>query len=184
VKFKAIDPANQQYPCSIMPERYLRACYEMQTSVMLHNNGGDIAGAAKSCGDAPAAMRVVCIASLGRDISSYSQQNHGEAIRMCGFAPKPYQPWCYFGVVKNFIDINARAEEGIAFCRVVPGAPNKEICYSAAGEQILVLAPEIEDRRRMCMSAEVEYVDTCLYSARVRFDAPAELTAVIKSIEQ
>ncbi|HET9385454.1 MAG TPA: hypothetical protein VFO67_09920, partial [Gemmatimonadales bacterium] len=40
--FKAIEPKDPLYPCSIMADRYLHACYQMQTSVMLHLNKGDI----------------------------------------------------------------------------------------------------------------------------------------------
>src|SRR4029079_17845703 len=83
---KGIDPSDQQYPVSIMSERYLTACYEMQTSVMLYNNKGDMAGAARDCDAASAKYRTICYASLGRDISSYSAQNHAEAIRMCGLS--------------------------------------------------------------------------------------------------
>src|SRR5881394_394829 len=32
--FKALDPADPLYPCSIMADKYLHACYQMQTSAM------------------------------------------------------------------------------------------------------------------------------------------------------
>lgn len=183
VKFKAVDPSNQQYPCSIMAERYLRSCYEMQTSVMLYNNGGDMAGAARDCNSAPQAMRTVCYSSLGRDVSSRSQQNHAEAIRMCSLGTPAYQPWCYFGVVKNFVDLNARAQDGIAFCRAIPGDANKQLCYAAVGEQIHMLAPSVEGRRRMCAESEGRYVDACLYGSRVIPAPPDDLVRVWSSIE-
>jgi len=177
-KFKPVDSTNQHYPCSIMDERYLRACYEMQTSVMLYNNKGNIAGAARSCDSAPAAMRTVCYASLGRDISSYSQQNHAEGIRMCYFGTARYQPWCYYGLVKNFIDLNARADDGLAFCGSIPGEASKLVCYAAVGEQVLLLAPTQEGRSQMCAKAEPAYMDACLYGARVKPVPPAALTEV------
>jgi hypothetical protein len=179
--FKPVDPSDQLYPCSIMAERYLSACYEMQTSVMLHNNKGDIAGAAKSCETAPAAMRTVCFASLGRDISSYSQQNHAEAIRLCSLAAAKYQPWCYFGVVKNFIDLEARPEDGLSLCRSIPISDGKAMCYQAVGEQILVLAPNSDERRAACASAENEYLDACLYGARLG-TAPQKLLRVWEAV--
>ena len=166
-KFKPVDSTNQLYPCSIMSERYLSACYEMQTSLMLYNNKGDIAGAAKSCESAPTAMRTICFASLGRDVSSYSQQNHAEAIRMCSLAVTKYQPWCYYGLVKNFIDLEARSQDGMSLCREVPSSESKAVCYQAVGEQILVLRSTDADRRAACSSAEPEYLDACLYGARL-----------------
>ena len=183
VRFKAVDPSNQQYPCSIMAERYLNACYEMQTSVMLHNNGGDLAGAALACKSAPQAMRTVCFKSLGRDISSYSQQNHSEAIRMCSLVELRHQPWCYYGVVKNLVDLNARSQDGVAFCGAIRGEANKQVCYEAVGEQIHVLAAAVPDRQRMCAASEPRYVEACLYGSRVVLEPPYELVRVWKSIE-
>jgi hypothetical protein len=165
--FKAVDPKDQQYPCSIMEPRYLRSCYEMQTSVMLYNNGGNLAGAATDCDSAPRDYKVTCFSSLGRDISAYSAQDHKTAIKMCSSANPNYLPYCYLGVVKNLIDLDARATSGLSFCRDITEENGKNVCYNAVGEQILVLAPEIEKRRELCSGAEAAYLDACLYGARV-----------------
>jgi hypothetical protein len=182
--FKPVDPADPLYPCSIMAERYLSACYEMQTSVMLYNNKGSIAGAAKGCDTAPLPMRTTCFASLGRDVSSYSAQNHAEAVRMCGLAPEKYRPWCYYGLVKNFIDLNARADDGLALCRDVPAGAGKAVCYNAVGEQILVLAANADSRRAMCAATEAGYMDACLYGARFPVKAPEILLKTWASVRQ
>jgi hypothetical protein len=180
-KFKPVDSTDQLYPCSIMKERYLSACYEMQTSVMLYNNKGNIAAAGKACETAPQAMRTICFASLGRDISSYSQQNATEAIRMCSLANPKYQPWCYYGLVKNFIDLDAKASDGMSLCRVVPTPDSKAVCYSAVGEQILVLKSTEADRQAACSPAETEYLAACLYGARLA-TVPVILTRVWQSV--
>jgi hypothetical protein len=176
--FKPVDPADPLYPCSALPDRYLTACYEMQTSVMLYNNKGDIAGAARGCDRAPLAMRPTCYASLGRDISSYSLQNHAEAVRMCSLGTSRYRPWCYYGLVKNFIDLEARPQDGMAMCRDVPDAEGKTLCYDAVGEQVAILEPDADRRHLICATAESEFVDVCGYGARLGVQAPAELTAV------
>jgi len=176
--FKPVDPADQLYPCSALEERYQRACYEMQTSVMLYNNKGDIAGAARGCDSAPLDMRPICYASLGRDISSYSQQNHAEAVRMCSLGTEKYQPWCYYGLVKNFIDLEARPADGMAMCRDIPSEAGKTLCYDAVGEQVLILEPDAEKRRAFCATAEVEFVDACSYGARLGVQAPTKLVAI------
>src|SRR5881409_1674242 len=46
VTFRALDPADPLYPCSIMASRYLYACYLVQTAAILQLNNGDIAAAA------------------------------------------------------------------------------------------------------------------------------------------
>ena len=182
-KFKAVDPKDQLYPCSILGEQYQSACYGMQTSVMLYNNGGNMADAAKACDAAPKNMRSTCYASLGRDISSYAHQNHAEAIRMCSLGSKLCQPWCFLGVVKNLIDLNARASDGLAFCRSVPGDGNKQLCYAAVGEQVLVLTPDNEQRRKMCADSEPAYLVACQYGASVNRELPDGLGKVYRSIE-
>jgi hypothetical protein len=177
-KFKAVDPNDLHYPCSIMAERYLTACYEMQTSVMLYDNKGNIAGAAKACESAPARMRPICFASLGRDVSSYAVGDHGEAVRMCSLVAANYQPWCYHGLVKNVIDLDARPQDGISMCREVPTQEGKTLCYNAVGEQIMILMPAPEARRSACSASEADYEGACLYGARVTTLAPGILLKV------
>jgi len=172
-KFKAIDPADPLYPCSILSEQYLESCYEMQTSVMLYLNHGDMAAAAKTCDGAPGRMRYVCYQSLGRDISSYSLQDHAKAIEMCSLGTPKYQPWCYVGLVKNFIDLNARANDGLSFCRKVTREENKIKCYEAVGEEIGTLRNDSAGRTALCATAEPLYLDACLFGARVSgFEPP------------
>ena len=170
--FKAIDPADPLYPCSIMAEQYLVSCYEMQTSVMLYLNRGNIGAAAKTCDTAPGKMKYVCYQSLGRDISSYSLQDYDKSIAMCSLGTPKYQPWCYVGLVKNFVDLNARADDGLRFCHKVPSLANKLKCYEAVGEQIGNLRNESEARRALCEPSEPAYLPACLYGARVSSEEP------------
>jgi hypothetical protein len=97
--FKALDSTDLQYPCSAVGRRYLTACYNMQTSVMLHFTRGDFAATARACLHAPPGLEPVCFQGMGREVSAYSRQDHRAAIRLCGFASAEYQPWCHVGVV-------------------------------------------------------------------------------------
>ncbi len=173
--YKAIDPADPLYPCSTMADKYLVACYEMQTSVMLYLNHGNIGATAKTCDTAPLRMRFICYQSLGRDISSYALQDHKRSIEMCSLGTPQYQPWCYFGLVKNFIDLNARASDGLTFCKELTGDDNKMKCYEAVGEQIGTLRNQAEQRQELCTPAEPAYLQACLFGARVSPTAPAAL---------
>ena len=100
---------------------------------------------------------------------------------MCALAPAKYQPWCYYGLVKNLIDLEARASDGMNFCREVPSVDSKAICYSAVGEQILVLNAAEADRRAACAAAEAEYLDACLYGARLT-QVPSIVSKVWQSV--
>lgn len=173
--FKAIDPKDPLYPCSVMAEKYLVSCYEMQTAVILYLNHGNLGAAAKTCDTAPFKMRFVCYQSLGRDISSYALQDHAKSIQFCSLGTPKYQPWCYFGLVKNFVDINARPSEGLSFCKDVPGDLNKAKCYEAVGEQIAALKNDNEVRKQLCQPSEPAYLGACLFGARVSSDLPKDL---------
>jgi hypothetical protein len=176
--FRALDPNDHLYPCSVMAERYLRACYEMQTSVMLYFNGGNVEDAARTCERAPAFVRSLCHQSLGRDISSRTGQNYPESIRLCSLSAQRFRPWCFVGLVKNFIDLNGRYSDGIRFCAVLASNADKMKCYEAVGEQISALEAKDTGRRAACATAERSYVDACLYGARAIASAPPALLRI------
>ncbi|HEY2806084.1 MAG TPA: hypothetical protein VGI92_09525 [Gemmatimonadales bacterium] len=159
--FKALDSTDLHYPCTIMAERYLEACYGMQTSVMLWFNHGNVASAAEACRHAPGTMKYVCAQSLGRDIASISHQDTREEIRLCSLADPEYQPWCHIGVAKNLVDLGARADDGFAYCRAVSGARNKLRCYNAIGEQVATLKGGMSERAELCGHAESAYREAC-----------------------
>jgi len=165
--FKALDPGDLQYPCSIVAQRYLTACYNMQTSVMLYFTHGDMAATARHCLDAPPGLQPVCFQGLGREVSAYSHQDHQEAIRMCGLARAQYQAWCHVGVVKNFIDLTARADDGIAYCRALTGSANRLKCYEAVGEEIATLHGDARGREAACAEVAAAYRGACRYGARL-----------------
>jgi hypothetical protein len=174
-KWKPLDRNDLLYPCSIMEAKYLPACYEMQTAAILYLNGGNIGAAAKTCDTAPKEMRFTCYRSLGRDISAYALQDHAKAIEMCALGTPKYQPWCYFGLVKSFVNMNARAGDGLTFCRELKGEANKLKCYEAVGEQIGTLRNESTQRTALCQPAEPAYLAVCLYGARVTIVRPPAL---------
>jgi hypothetical protein len=170
--FVAIKATDRLHPCSMLDDRYATDCYLMQTSIILYLNHGDMADAARTCDRAPPAMRVLCYQSLGRDISSYSVQQHEESIRMCSLGNPDYQPWCYVGVVKNFIDITAKPESGLKFCPRVPGRENQMKCYEAVGEEIWALTSNDTQRTSLCGKAEGELYEACRYGARLTPEPP------------
>jgi hypothetical protein len=169
VPIKATDPL---HPCSMLDERYLTDCYLMQTSIILYLNHGDMAETARTCDRAPSAMRVPCYQSLGRDISSYSVQQADASIRMCSLGHPDYQPWCYVGLVKNFMDITAKPESGLTFCPRVPGLANQMKCYEAVGEEIWALTSNDIERASLCAKTEGELYEACRYGARLRQEPP------------
>lgn len=168
--FEALRADDPHYPCSILEDRYLTACYMMQTSAMLWHNGGDVGDAASSCAEAKENWRATCFQSLGRDISSRTLQDPESSLRSCGKSPEAYREWCYVGLVKNFVDLTATTDAGFAFCaRVEEWA--KDRCHEAMGEEIGVLHGTAPARRSACAVSETGALErACLRGARVRVD--------------
>ena len=175
VAFRAVDPGDPHYPCSRMADRYLAACYQMQTSVMLYLNKGDVEKTAKQCEGAPRGMKTTCFQSLGRDISGYTLQRHDESIRLCSLAAPAYRPWCYIGLVKNFVDVTSSAADGTRFCARVPDGASRALCFLAVGEQISVLHDTPTRRKDACAAVESSLAEFCHYGAGVITSPPAAL---------
>lgn len=166
--FKAIEPSDPLYPCSIMADRYLHACYQMQTSVMLNLNHGDIGDAAKSCERAPAHIRSICFQSLGRDATSYTARDPQKTVDLCHKAREPYRPACYFGAAKALVDWTATTESAFAFCKVVASEAGGPTCYQALGEEIATLRASAAERDQQCIRAEEQWaVEACRHGAGI-----------------
>ena len=176
VDFPALKRDEPLYPCNVLPDRYLVACYQMQTSAVMHHNRSDVSETVAVCTSAPEAYRTICFQSLGRDISSITLQDHDRAVRLCSMAPAVYQPWCNLGYTKNLVDVTADPEDGFAYCRLLPDGESKRVCNIAVGEQIWVLTESPEQREAMCAAAEAAYLDSCRHGAGLVASTPGAMT--------
>jgi hypothetical protein len=170
--FKAIDPAEPLYPCTIVAERHLRACFEIQTSVVLFLNHGNIAKAAQTCDRAVIAMRGECYQSLGRDITSYAVRDPGKTAKLCDRGNIEYRPNCYVGAAKALVDWTATTDNALEFCRIVSsgetGSRGLIACYLAVGEQIATLSNDAARRASECARASgPEGIAACRRGARL-----------------
>ena len=145
-----------------MAEKYLIACYTIQTSAMLHHTGQDVGKVSAECAKAPEKARDTCFLSLGRDVSTIALGDAPKAVRLCGLAPAGFQPTCHRGVVESLVNMNADPAEGIPYCRAVRDKPGKLACYTAVGLQSLVLPRGEALREQACKAAEAELVEACL----------------------
>lgn len=157
--FKALDPGDMLYPCSIVADKYLGACYLMQTSAILYLNHGDIPGAGVACARTPVRYRSICFQSLGRDITAYTNRNTQASADACaggGGSVAADRHSCYVGVVKALVDWTATTDSAFAFCRLAgaAGDPGSDRCYRALGEQVAALIWSDADRAARCAQAE------------------------------
>ena len=173
--FKVRDSSDVLYPCSALGDRYQRACYQMQAGLIVERTGLDFAKVAQVCEGAPRPMRPVCYQGIGTYVSGVTARDPAEAIRHCSQGSMRYRSWCFVGVVKNFIDVTAKTEDGIAFCRQLVPQDIATSCYVAVGEQAAVLFRDPALRETACSTAQPAYLAACRYGAGLSPERPPAL---------
>jgi hypothetical protein len=173
--FKVRDPSDLLYPCSVLAEKYQRACYEMQPGLIVEKTGLDFAKVAAVCDTAPEPMRHVCYQGIGTYVSGVTSRDPQESIRLCSLGSIRYQPWCYVGLVKNFVDVTANPDDGLALCRMLIGVEIATSCYHAVGEEASVLYVPMTKREEVCTKVDAQYVNACRFGAGLSQVRPTEL---------
>jgi len=166
ITFKMLDSADALYPCSIVSAQYLRACYQLQGGIILRRSNRNWTAAATTCDSAPADVRSYCYQSIGTMTSGMTVGDDRKAAAECAHGDPGFQPFCFAGVVKNRIDVTAKAIDGIAFCKEIPAGGNRTQCYVAVGQQISVLhSVDLAARASDCALAGSEGEAECRVGA-------------------
>ena len=152
------------YPCSVLVEKYLRACYLMQTSAILTFLNYDFAQAFTYCARAHEKHQRTCYQSLGRDISGFSLRDARRVKELCRLGQGDQTRQCFIGAVKDFILTDASPEPGLALCRNLD-VSFKHDCYATVGEMVVSLFDDKNRRAQACRQGEDQFVATCLASA-------------------
>ena len=168
ITFKMRDSTDPLYPCSAVDTTYQFACYQMQGGMILTGLRGDFARATKACDRVgPPLLRSQCYLSLGTNASGWTAQNTPLVIRNCSNGDPAYQPFCFVGAVKNYVDVTANPDDGIAFCRQLEPGVNRDKCYNAVGEEISVLYRDPDLRQKACLKAGVDGEVMCRIGAQL-----------------
>jgi hypothetical protein len=175
--WKQIDKADYNYPCTILPERYLTTCYQNQVSIIMYFDDHKMPQVAKDCMNVPEAYRYMCFTGFGTDINSFVVGDHLKGIAQCDSAPMQYRDYCLIGVVKNIIDVSAKTADGVSFCQKVSDHHLKSRCYEAVGEESVSLEQKPEIRETFCAVSEPGYIEACRFGARLTTVAPPGLKA-------
>lgn len=161
-----LDKNKPLYPCSDLDQKYLRECYLMQTSAILWFNDYDFEAAFDVCDGATGDFISVCYQSLGRDIAGHTLRDKKKSIALCALGSGRFTSYCHVGVAKNLIDVDAKIDQALAYCRLVPAAA-KQACYFAIGEQIAALNTDLKARAPECERAPDAFVRYCRRGAQL-----------------
>lgn len=173
--FKVRDTTDLLYPCSALGDRYHRACYQMQAGLMVERTGMDFLKVAKACETAPLPMRKVCYQGIGTYVSGVTNRDADRAIRLCSLGSVEYRPFCFVGLVKNFVDVTANPDDGLELCRKLDPADIATSCYVAVGQEAAVLYVPMERRAEVCAKVEQRYQNACRYGAGLSQERPVDL---------
>ncbi|MGE0441335.1 MAG: hypothetical protein AB7L66_04600 [Gemmatimonadales bacterium] len=181
-EFAVRDRSDPLYPCSAINTRYQVACYMMQAGIIIEIVGADFGKISHACDDAPVAMQAACYQGVGTYVSGYTVRDPAKSIEFCGLGDKTLQTWCYVGVVKNFVDVTASADDALAFCQRLAGERRYAVaCYHAIGEEMGVLYKEPAQREAQCARSPAEYADACRFGALLPAERPKELLSFMPS---
>ncbi len=168
VTYKMRDATDPLYPCSAVDTTYQFTCYQMQGGLILTGVKGDFAKAAAECDRVgPPLLRSQCYLSLGTNASGGTAQNTPVVIQDCLHGDPAYQPFCFVGAVKNYVDVTANPDDGIAFCTQVEEGANRDHCYNAVGEEISVLIRDPDQRQKACEKAGADGEAMCRIGAQL-----------------
>jgi hypothetical protein len=173
--FPSRNRADPLYPCSVLETKYQRSCYGMQAGIIYETVGPNWSLIASACDKAPLQMRPACYQGIGTYVSGVTVRDPDKSVTNCMQGNPDYRAWCFVGVVKNFIDVTARPEDGIDFCRRLSDRTLAISCYVAVGEELAVLNRAHDEREAECGRIDPAYVAACRYGALLTPERPPEL---------
>lgn len=168
-------PGDLLYPCNVVGEAYQRACYGMQAGLMVEQVGMDFAKVAAGCDQAPEKWIPACYQGIGTYVAGATTLDPVASINHCNRGNPEYQPWCFIGVVKNFIDVTARPADGLGFCARIESEPSRVACYVAVGEQLAVLERDGTQRTEFCAKLSESARPACRFGAGLTLEPPPGL---------
>jgi hypothetical protein len=129
---KYLKPDELMYPCSVVPEKNKHACYLMQTSYVLKENGYDFKEAFELCSQIGESHINTCYQSIGRDASG-STVSHIERTKNYCLIGLDFrqQSNCAIGAVKDFISYFHSDTQAKQFCAAL-GRGLQDICLNTA----------------------------------------------------
>ena len=116
-----VRPEEPLYPCTAVPEKNKHACYMMQTSYVLKENGYDFVNAFEQCATVEDAHRDTCYQSIGRDASGSTVSDITRTKAYCLLGIDDDQRMgCVVGAVKDFISYFHSDTQAKQFCNAFP----------------------------------------------------------------
>ncbi|MYH43394.1 MAG: hypothetical protein F4017_03515 [Acidimicrobiaceae bacterium] len=147
-----LDLDDPVYPCDAVAEQYVDDCYFFQTSHMVVVLDWDFAKVSELCDAAPPAARLVCFASMGRDVSAHVGMDPAAGVALCGRAPQgPPRVECLAGAMQDAFWSPEGAPTAAEFCGLLePGSAASERCYAVLLDRAASVLHDPDQRAGLC----------------------------------
>lgn len=158
-------PEDRSYPCSVLTEPYLRACWLYQGHIFLYWNKGDYVEAFARCDAAPQ-HNVTCGVGIGNIIAENAYMDPAAVRTFCRIAEShDMRVACVQGFVGWTLENSADPSQGISLCRGVASG-YKSACYYYLGAFLRRSLPP-SDMADFCALAESGHQEKCRLGARL-----------------
>jgi hypothetical protein len=156
------------YPCDSTDTRYRRACYELQTDLILPAVQEDYGKASAVCdGAGNPDLVAACYLGLGRNASGASAFQYPGIMKRCAQASPFGIPYCYKGAVRHLAYAPSELPRGIAFCKSLPEGDGRWQCWNGVGLQVGGFYADISARKSACASEHVADEEPCFLGAGI-----------------
>jgi hypothetical protein len=162
-----VDAADPSYPCNAVESPYQKTCWLIQTSLILHFNGGDFRATAQVCEEEPDGHQETCFRSYGRDVGARTRGDVARAVVLCGHpSSDAWRGVCIEGFVANAILRDADPGRGLAVCAQVPEGMQAP-CYRQTGVKARIMLETKDDVAALCDQVPEPYSRDCRSGGRV-----------------
>lgn len=126
-----VDKDVPAFPCNVVKDKYAGDCWRMQTSLILHFNGGDFQAAALAC-DGAGEERLNCYSSLGRDAAPFGNREPARMLAYCTYGEADARMVCVESFVSGSILQENTPDAAFQLCPALP-EEYQDACYGQAG---------------------------------------------------
>ena len=153
------------FPCNVVEEKYIGACYFYQSSHMIQLFNGDFAKLAKACGDVEQQYQRLCFESMGRDVGGVNRNYPEGSIEDCqSITDDTNRISCLTGAVQDSFWDPSGQDTALRFCKLLVNEAEKSACYNTIfGRSVDVLTPNEMDQ--FCSKVEQGFHQSCLAHA-------------------
>ncbi|MBI2053176.1 MAG: hypothetical protein HYT41_00310 [Candidatus Sungbacteria bacterium] len=161
-----IDADDPMYPCTILEQKYLKLCYQYQSSYFAEITHWQWVSTIELCRQVPVTYREGCFHIIGTNQVGYTQDND-KRKQTCDLIAEPhFRKACVSGIISSLGGRYVGQPDHMrTFCALV-NTEDREACYRQMGAALHSWGDDLETRKEICdQIADPAGVGWCLADA-------------------